>query len=305
MKRLLRMLKLKEESGAALVIVAISMVALLGFTALTIDGGRLYSEKSKLQKALDAAVLAGAQGIRTNENQAKTIAREVSQKNGYSLTKNEELTVVGNEIKAEKEVSVQLTFAKALGMSETIVSAKAKARLEPIKKADGITPIAIQISDVPNKTIINCGDKNPGENHGNCGYLRIDGSGAKDLGEAIKNGLTYEIGQPVSTEPGHNTGQVGDAIEFLIKSDESKSYCRSASTANNSCKRVINIVVIETWEGINGQKPVTPIGFASYWIDKYEDKKLYGEFIKMVSPGEIGSSTEIGEYNLHGVRLVE
>jgi hypothetical protein len=303
MKRILRMLKLKEESGAALVIVAISMVALLGFTALTIDGGRLYTEKSKLQKTLDAAVLAGAQGIRTN--QAKTIAREVSQKNGYSLSKDEELTVVGNEIKAEKEVSVQMTFAKALGMSETKVSAKAKAIVAPIKKADRIAPIAVQISDVPNKTIINCGDNNPGENHGNCGYLRIDGSGAKDLGEAIKNGLTYEIGQPVSTEPGHNTGPVGDAIEFLIKSDESKSYCQSASTANNSCERVINIVVIETWEGINGQKPVTPIGFASYWVDKYEDKKLYGKFIKMVSPGEIGSSTELGEYNLHGVRLVE
>jgi hypothetical protein len=303
MKRILRMLKLKEESGAALVIVAISMVALLGFTALTIDGGRLYTEKSKLQKTLDAAVLAGAQGIRTN--QAKTIAREVSQKNGYSLSKDEELTVVGNEIKAEKEVSVQMTFAKALGMSETKVSAKAKAIVAPIKKADRIAPIAVQISDVPNKTIINCGDNNPGENHGNCGYLRIDGSGAKDLGEAIKNGLTYEIGQPVSTEPGHNTGPVGDAIEFLIKSDESKSYCQSASTANNSCERVINIVVIETWEGINGQKPMTPIGFASYWVDKYEDKKLYGKFIKMVSPGEIGSSTELGEYNLHGVRLVE
>lgn len=305
MKRLLRMLKLKEESGAALVIVAISMVALLGFTALTIDGGRLYSEKSKLQKALDAAVLAGAQGIGTSEVRAKSIARDVSQKNGYSLTQNEELKIVGNSIKAEKEVSVSMTFAKALGMNEATISAKAKAIVAPLKKASGIAPIAVQKSDVPNKTIINCGDKNPGEQHGNCGYLRIDGSGAKGLGEAIKNGVTYQIGEPVSTEPGHNTGPVSDAIDFLIESDKSKSHCQIASTADNSCKRVITIVVIDTWDGINGHKPVSPIGFASYWVDKYEDKKLYGQFVKMISSGEIGSSTDIGEYNLYGVKLVE
>ena len=118
MKRLLGLVNLRDESGAVLVIVAISMVALLGFTALVIDGGRLYTEKSKLQKAMDAAVLAGAQGIRTSEVQAKSIARDVSQKNGYSLTQNEELTIVGNSIKAEKEVSVSMTFAKALGMNE-------------------------------------------------------------------------------------------------------------------------------------------------------------------------------------------
>ena len=185
------------------------------------------------------------------------------------------------------------------------ISAKAKAIVAPLKKASGIAPIAVQKSDVPNKTIINCGDKNPGEHHGNCGYLRIDGSGAKDLGEAIKNGVTYEVGEPVSTEPGHNTGPVSEAIDFLIESDKSKSHCQSASTADNSCKRVITIVVIDTWDGINGHKPVNPIGFASYWIDKYEDKKLYGQFIKMVSPGDTGSSTEIGEYNLYGVKLVE
>lgn len=304
MKKLFRLLNLTDESGAVLVVVAITMVALLGFTALAIDGGRLYSEKSQLQNALDAAVLAGAQGLKTSEERAIGNAVGVSQRNGVPLTESD-LTLTNDSIKAVKKINIPLTFARVLGINNTVVSAKAKAVVAPLKKANGIVPIAIEQKDVPHKTIINCGDKNPGEQYGNCGYLRIDGSGAKDLEDAIKNGVTYEVGTPVSTETGYNTGPVGDAVDFLIESDKSKAHCQNASTADNSCKRVITIVVIETWDGINGHKPVTPIGFASYWVEKYEDKKLYGHFTKMVSPGEIGSGTAIGEYNLYGVKLVE
>ncbi len=304
MKRIKRLLNLHNESGAALVIVAISMVALLGFSALAIDGGRLYTEKDKLQKALDATVLASAQGLRTSEAHVISIAKDVSEKNGFKVSESE-LTITSESIKATKQINVPMTFAKVLGIPTAAVSATAKAIVAPLKKAKGIAPIAIEIKDVPSATIINCGASNPGEHSGNCGYLRIDGSGAKDLGEAIRNGVTYEVGTPVTTEPGHNTGPVGSAIQFLKDSDASKPQCQSPNTADNSCKSVITIVVIDTWDGVKGHDEVNVIGFASYWIDKYEGKKLYGKFIKMVSAGEIGSSTGIGDYNLSGVKLVE
>ncbi|PLS06926.1 TadE/TadG family type IV pilus assembly protein [Neobacillus cucumis] len=308
MKLLQRLLKLKDESGAAIVIAAIFMVALLCFTALAIDGGRVYLEKAKLQKALDAAVLAGAQGLRISDSQARSIANDVSEKNGYTESN---ISITSDSIKATKQiiatkqVTVPMTFAKVIGFSNVTVGASAKAMIAPLKKAGGIAPIAIEKKDVPSATIINCGASNPGSQSGNCGYLRIDGTGATDLGEAIKNGLTYEVGTPVTTETGQNTGPVGSAIDFLINSDAAKPNCQSPDTADHSCKRVITIVVIDTWDGVKGHDNVNVIGFASYWIDKYEDKKLYGKFIKMVSPGEIGSSTEIGDYQLYGVKLVE
>ena len=48
------------ERGQAIVLIVLAMVALLGFTALAIDGGRLYSERRHAQNAADAAALAGA-----------------------------------------------------------------------------------------------------------------------------------------------------------------------------------------------------------------------------------------------------
>ncbi|MDN3019726.1 pilus assembly protein TadG-related protein [Paenibacillus sp. BSR1-1] len=305
MKRILfKLLNLRKESGSALVIVAISMVALLGFTALVIDGGRLYSEKSKLQKAMDATVLAGAQGLRSSEAHAISIAKDISQNNGFAITESN-LTITSDSIKATKQVNVPMTFAKAIGINDVSVSAKAKAIIAPLKKAKGIAPLAIEQDQVPTATILNCGKTNPGTNHGNCGYLDF-GNGADGLANAFLNGASYEVGTKiVETEPGGKQGKVQDAINTLIANDAGKSQCQSASTADNSCDRVVTIVVIDSWDGANGKSTLNVVGLASYWLEKYEDKKLYGQFIKMVSPGEIGSSTAIGDYNLFGVKLVE
>ncbi|MGG3468013.1 TadE/TadG family type IV pilus assembly protein [Neobacillus pocheonensis] len=305
MKRiLLKLLNLREESGAALVIVAISMVALLGFTALVIDGGRLYAEKSKLQKAMDSTVLAGAQGLRTSEAQAISIAKDISKNNGFEVSESD-LTITSESIKATKQVNVPMTFAKAIGMNNATVSATAKAIIAPLKKAGGIAPLAIEQDEVPNAIILNCGKSNPGTHHGNCGYLDF-GNGGDGLANAFINGATYDVGSKiVETEPGGKQGKVDEAINTLINNDAAKSQCQSASTADNSCDRVITIVVIDSWDGANGKSNLNVVGLAAYWIEKYEDKKLYGKFIKMVSPGEIGSSTSIGDYNLYGVKLVE
>jgi Flp pilus assembly protein TadG len=48
------------ESGQAIVLLAISIVVLLGFTALAIDGGMVFADRRAAQNAADAAALAGA-----------------------------------------------------------------------------------------------------------------------------------------------------------------------------------------------------------------------------------------------------
>ncbi|WHY76781.1 Tad domain-containing protein [Neobacillus sp. WH10] len=305
MKRLFRLLKLKGENGASLVIVALSMVALLGFTALAIDGGRLYSEKSKLQKALDSTVLAGAQGLRTSEARAIEIAKDISDKNGYKVSESE-LTLTNSSIKATKKVNVPMTFAKVIGVNNTTVSATAKAVVLPLKKASGVAPIAIEKDAiVPGSTALNCGS-DTGNNKGNCGFLRFDENGAQALKDAIINGGTYAVDDKVvETEPGAMVGQVKDAIDTLIAMDKDKPHCKSAATADNSCARVITIVVIDTWVGANGQTERKVVGLASYWIEGMQGKAIIGQFIQEVDAGEIGNGTEIGEYNLYGVKLEE
>jgi Flp pilus assembly protein TadG len=61
MKKLLK--KFREERGQAMVIVALSLVVLLGATALSVDVGMQFNTKAKLQAAADAAALAGAQDL--------------------------------------------------------------------------------------------------------------------------------------------------------------------------------------------------------------------------------------------------
>jgi hypothetical protein len=48
------------ESGQAIVLLVISLVVLLGFTALAVDGGMVYSDRRHAQNAADTSSLAGA-----------------------------------------------------------------------------------------------------------------------------------------------------------------------------------------------------------------------------------------------------
>jgi uncharacterized membrane protein len=50
---------LRDESGQALVVGTISMVAVLPFVALAIDVGQVRYQKRQMQAAVDAATLAG------------------------------------------------------------------------------------------------------------------------------------------------------------------------------------------------------------------------------------------------------
>ncbi|WP_129689930.1 TadE/TadG family type IV pilus assembly protein [Gottfriedia acidiceleris] len=301
MKKLLNLIE--NQNGATVVLVGLLMVFLLGITALVIDGGRLYSEKSKLQKAVDAAVLGGGQVLVNSQSQAKSVAKDLSQKNTYSLT-DSDLEVTSSYIKVSKKVSVPMTFAKVLGVKTVDVSASAKVIVGPLKAGKDISPIAVEKSAIPNGTQLKC--DNTGNNTGNCGYLDFNGSGANGLADAIKNGSDVSINSDYAvTETGQKWGPVKDAFQFLIDSDANKPQCQSAATADQTCKRVLFVAVIDSWKDASGKSTVKIVGLAAYWLESVTgNKELKGQFIKMVGPGEIGS-IGIGEYNLYGVKLVE
>jgi len=56
----------KSERGQSIVILALALVGLLGFTALAVDGGMAYNERRLAQSAADAASLAGARAASTS-----------------------------------------------------------------------------------------------------------------------------------------------------------------------------------------------------------------------------------------------
>lgn len=52
-----------KQRGAVIILVAVGLVALIGFVALVVDLGNLYVRKSELQNGADAAALSGAREI--------------------------------------------------------------------------------------------------------------------------------------------------------------------------------------------------------------------------------------------------
>src|SRR5256885_16531382 len=48
-----------QQSGQAIVLIALTLLVLFGMLGLAIDGGRAYIDRRELQNAVDAAVLGG------------------------------------------------------------------------------------------------------------------------------------------------------------------------------------------------------------------------------------------------------
>lgn len=82
----------KEESGVAVIFLAISMVVLMGFTALAVDFGLVYYQRSQLQTALDSAALAAAQKL-PDTAAARQTAIEYAKKNGVKVNSDDEIIV--------------------------------------------------------------------------------------------------------------------------------------------------------------------------------------------------------------------
>ena len=64
----------KSRRGQILILVAVSLVVLIGFVGLAIDSGRAYGVKAQLNAAVDAAAIAAARGLADGTNDSERIA---------------------------------------------------------------------------------------------------------------------------------------------------------------------------------------------------------------------------------------
>ncbi|WP_223883724.1 TadE/TadG family type IV pilus assembly protein [Pseudarthrobacter sp. BIM B-2242] len=141
-----------DERGASSIIVAILLVVLLGFGALAVDVGAMYSEKGQLQNGADAAALAIAQECAAKASTAPCAAdqttRAVPFANGNSVdgdsgvisaTVNAGVVDVLTETpeKANGE-HFSLYLARALGFESVEIQAAAQATFGGIGAADTI-----------------------------------------------------------------------------------------------------------------------------------------------------------------------
>ena len=127
----------RNENGAVAVVVALSLVVLCGFTALTTDFGLMASTKQDMQNAADAAALAAASDIESGFGVVEQTAKEYARLNGYDddapgVTVEVDL-LTAYTVKVTIREEVQMGFSTVLtGDNTRPVSATATAELTDI-----------------------------------------------------------------------------------------------------------------------------------------------------------------------------
>lgn len=137
-----------KERGAAAVLVAFSMVVLLGFAALAVDVGAMYAEKAQLQNGADATALAiagqCAKGVscpvamsdpnnrlaNANANDGSSGTFSVTQPTTSSVRVETNAQAVGST-----QDSFALYFARVLGHEASVIHASAVASWGPPSQA--------------------------------------------------------------------------------------------------------------------------------------------------------------------------
>lgn len=138
----------ESQKGAASIIVAVLMVALLGCAALAVDVGAMYAEKAQIQNGADATALAiageCAKGINcptamanpanrladSNANDGTTGVFSVTQPTANTVrVKTNARDLSGNN-------SFSLFFARVMGMDTSQITALAEASWGPPSSAD-------------------------------------------------------------------------------------------------------------------------------------------------------------------------
>ena len=224
----------KSESGQAFVLMALSLVVIMGMAALVVDVGNWYHTKRRLQATADAAALAGAQLLPTDSGGAQAMALSYANKNGGDVA-GADIAVTSTAV-ADDTIGVRArktdagVFGSVLGIASADISARAKARVGPPLKAKYVAPMVV-FCDHP--LIHNCNgdstpdfgsdttmDYNPMGAPGAFGMLNLDGGngtpGSSDEANWILHGFNKYLGLgDYRSDPGakFSSSNIQDALE--------------------------------------------------------------------------------------------
>ncbi len=120
-------LRRTKEHGAALIWVAGSMVALLGMTALAVDLGWYYLNGARLQRAADAAALAGVMHLPAAPAQAATDAETAARVNDFAAATLSGVIIDDNRYEVTLSADVPTFFAAAVGIQSLPLARTATA----------------------------------------------------------------------------------------------------------------------------------------------------------------------------------
>lgn len=300
------MLNFRNNRGSSIVVYCISLTVLLAMSSLVADIGLMVMEKNKLINAVDASVLAGAQELIYNPQQAEAKARDFIARNGVdpsSIQIEVNETQTGLRINAERDVHFFL--APLLGFEGTTVSSSASAVVLPVSGVTGARPFAIEEQELIFGETYEL--KAGSGITGNFGPIELGGHGAQVYYNNIINGFSGRlfVGDLIETEPGNMSGPTEQGVETLLINCDHYPPC-TPEDFEPDCARVITVVIVDTLD-VNGRATVEVVGFASFFLEGVagsgNESIVTGKFIRSVTNGVVSETQS--DYGLYGVKLME
>jgi Flp pilus assembly protein TadG len=143
---LTRVMPRSDDSGAVAVMVALSIVVLLGIGALAVDVGYYLVQRGKAQTAADAAALAAASYLPEDVTRAHTAATDFATRNLPDGTSTFTDGGATNPGKAAVTVSVKVPtfFAQIFGITSVIAEARAVAQAEVTSNRMPLQVVVVQ-----------------------------------------------------------------------------------------------------------------------------------------------------------------
>ena len=302
----------KSESGQAFVLMALSLVVIMGMAALVVDVGNWYHTKRRLQATADAAALAGAQLLPKDSAGAQAMALSYANKNGGDVA-GADIAVTSTAV-ADDTIGVRArktdagVFGSVLGIASADISARAKARVGPPLKARYVAPMVV-FCDHP--LIHNCnGDSTPDFGSdttmdydpmgapGAFGMLNLDGGngtpGSSDEADWILHGFNKYLGLgDYRSDPGakFSSSNIQDALE-----------ARKGS--------VLLFPVYRQLDGQGQNAAYEIIGWIGFHLTSYEvhgnNSTLHGYFTEFIAQGILAStSSGSGPSSSWGVKSIQ
>lgn len=295
------MTKLRDDSGQAAVLLAVTILFLLAFLSLSLDAGRAYVLHMHLQQAVDMAALNGAVHLPTDPQAAETTAQDVLQANGVPASAATLSVSDGDlQLNVQASRSIPFFFAPLLGISQGVVSAKAAARVGNVEALSGLVPLGVVEGNyVPGQTYELKAGAGQGTT-GNYGAVWFgDGSPGADTYRAdLENGCpeVIHLGEQLWTEPGDMVGPTDQGLEWRLEE------AGGEDPLDRLNPRLLLVPVITP--PATGRSEVTVVGFAAFLLQSVSDGVVTGTFLQESVEGPAGPLGS-GDYGLKAVQLVE
>jgi Flp pilus assembly protein TadG len=138
---------MKNERGQAFVVMALSLMMVIGMAALVLDVGHWFRDKRRLQGTADAAALAGAQKLPTDQSGAQSLALDYANQNGGNVAGAD--IVISSKYMSDDTIAVTARrtdsgiFSGVLGIGSVNIVAHAKARVGPPAEALAVAPMVV------------------------------------------------------------------------------------------------------------------------------------------------------------------